>query len=369
MSGTNVNPGAWEGKCVHSESTLHQLSPYLGKMKSSMAEELILSYTEPRDTVLDPFSGSGTVPLEASINNRHTLAIDRNPYAVTLTNAKLNPPKSLDEAINSAEYYLDQITPEEGRGVEEIPDWVREFFHPKTLSGIAQLFPILRDNDEYFLIACLLGILHHQRPGFLSYPASHLKPYLRDEKFPRDQYPERYEYRPIQPRLIAKIERAFRRCPSMNQELIRRVWDGDSPAIISNEIPADSVDAIITSPPYMNKLDYGRDNRLRLFFIGVSDYTDLDGSPKSKDEYRDFLDRFLKESIRALNGDGQMVFVLGESRRSGAAVDTSEVLMEMVQKRDELSIEELIQDKVPVREINSMSSKTETILTLSKEVA
>jgi DNA modification methylase len=36
------------------------------------------------------------------------------------------------------------------------------------------------------------------------------------------------------------------------------------------------VDAIITSPPYMRQLDYGRDNRLRLWFLGVNDSTFLD---------------------------------------------------------------------------------------------
>lgn len=334
-----------------------------------MAKELILGYSEPQDAVLDPFSGSGTVPLEAAINGRHALSIDRNPYALTLTRAKLMPPKSLEEAIESAEKYLDKIEPERGRSTEDIPDWVKKFFHPKTLSGIAQLFPLLRENNEHFLIACLLGILHHQRPGFLSYPASHLKPYLRDEKFPREEHPDRYEYRPIRPRLISKVERAYRRFPSFDDELIRKIWEGDSPTIIGNQIPSDSVDALITSPPYMNKLDYGRDNRLRLFFIGVSDYTDLDGSPKSKEEYRYFLDRFLSQSIRVLKEDGIMVFVLGESRRSGNAVDTSEILLEMVKENERLSIQDLIQDKVPVREINSMSSKTETILAISREVS
>ncbi|QLK25127.1 site-specific DNA-methyltransferase [Natrinema zhouii] len=330
-----------------------------------MAKELVQTYSSPGDTILDPFSGSGTVPLEAAIEKREAIGIDRNPYSILLSKAKLHPPKSEEEAKESAEKYLSKIEPESGVGTDDIPEWVAEFFHPKTLSGIVQLAPLLRENDEHFLLACLLGILHHQRPGFLSYPASNLRPYLRDEKFPRDQYPEKYEYREIRPRLFSKIERAFRRAPEFDNSLQQTIYSGDSAEVINEEIQKDRLDTIITSPPYMNKLDYGRDNRLRLYFLGVEDYEDLDGSPENRQQYRDFLDNFLSEATNALQPGGNLIFVMGESQRSGAAVDTSEVLANMVKNEEYgMSVKEAVQDKVPQREINSMSTKSETILVL-----
>ena len=53
----------WHGSYNGRESSLQQLSPYVGKMKSGMAQVLISLYTEPGDLILDPFSGSGVVPL------------------------------------------------------------------------------------------------------------------------------------------------------------------------------------------------------------------------------------------------------------------------------------------------------------------
>lgn len=367
MAITELDPKAWEERCVHSESTLHQLSPFLGKMKSTMAKELVTTFSNKRDTILDPFSGSGTVPLEAAISHRGSIGIDRNPYSILLTKAKLNPPHSLETALDRAEEYLDDIESIPDHPPETTPDWVREFYHPKTLAGLEDLSETLRSNDEHFLLACLLGILHHQRPGFLSYPASHLRPYLRDEKFPRDQHPERYEYREIRPRLIAKIERAYRRFPSFDESLDRKVLAGDSSEMMSKYLGKEDVDTIITSPPYMDKLDYGRDNRLRLYFLGIEDYKVLDGSPESRESYREFLDRFLRESVRVLSHNGKLIVVLGESKRSGAAVETSEVLLEMVDsERYGFSIATALKDKVPVRKINSMSSQEETILVLEK---
>ena len=61
------------------------------------------------------------------------------------------------------------------------------------------------------IVGHLLGILHHQRPGFLSFPSSHLVPYLRSRKYPRKMFPEMYSYRELRPRLLAKIMRSYKR--------------------------------------------------------------------------------------------------------------------------------------------------------------
>ena len=50
----------WEERTLYSECTWHQLSPYIGRMKSSMARSLVSQFSQPGDTVYDPFSGAGT---------------------------------------------------------------------------------------------------------------------------------------------------------------------------------------------------------------------------------------------------------------------------------------------------------------------
>src|SRR6476660_3881071 len=79
----------WHGSFNGRESTLQQLSPYVGKMKSAMARVLINLYSKPGDIVLDPFSGSGVVPLEAVLAGRSAWANDLSPYAYVLTRGKL----------------------------------------------------------------------------------------------------------------------------------------------------------------------------------------------------------------------------------------------------------------------------------------
>src|SRR5437773_2352682 len=90
----------WAGSSAKTETTLHQLSPYIGKLKSSIATSLIDQFTKRGQVVYDPFSGSGTVALAAWLAGRRVVANDLSPYAYLLTRAKLFPYASADEALS-----------------------------------------------------------------------------------------------------------------------------------------------------------------------------------------------------------------------------------------------------------------------------
>ncbi|MCK4814395.1 DNA adenine methylase, partial [bacterium] len=342
-----IDPGKWEGNCQSSESTLHQIAPYVGKMKSQMAQCLIESSSRHGDLVLDPFVGSGVVALECAIHGRGIFCSDVNPYAVTLTKAKLTAPATSDEALTKAHQYLSYAkVASQSLSLEPVPSWVKPFFHLKTLKEILALAELLRENEEHFLLACLLGILQHQRPGFLSFPASHLVPYLRTRKFPKENHPELYEYRDIAPRLENKIQRVYRCFPTIDPDLPKKCIQCDATTL--NLLPG-SVDAVITSPPYMNALSYGRDNRLRLWLLGVNDYRSYDQiSPRNPTEFRRLMGKCLAIFQQVLRSKGTCVLVLGEVHRAGYTIDTAQLVIELATKEiGNYNCEDIISDTVP----------------------
>jgi hypothetical protein len=301
---------SWVGSVLKAESTLHQLSPYIGKLKSSIARSLVLQFTNSNEVIYDPFSGSGTVALEGWAAGRSVIANDLSPYAVLLTRAKLYPARSLEAALKDIQIISDELACQiEAIDLRSVPVWVREFFHPETLREVLAWSRILRRRRKWFLLASLLGILHHQRPGFLSYPSSHTVPYLRLKAFPPKEYPELYEYRSLRDRFEAKIKRAFRRVPELNYELGRRCFS-QSAHLLS---PATKVDAIITSPPYMRQLDYARDNRLRLWFLGRGDSRFLDRtiSPR-KDAFLGLMNRCFERWKTVLRPNKYCILVVGD---------------------------------------------------------
>ena len=71
-------------------SPLHSLCSYQGKLKPAIAHFLVTQFTKPGETVLDPLSGAGTIPLEALLNGRRALANDLQELGFILSSAKVN---------------------------------------------------------------------------------------------------------------------------------------------------------------------------------------------------------------------------------------------------------------------------------------
>jgi hypothetical protein len=57
-------PPIWKTYPDSSECTIHQLSPYIGKLRASIAHNLVSKYSKKNDLIVDPFSGSGTIRLK-----------------------------------------------------------------------------------------------------------------------------------------------------------------------------------------------------------------------------------------------------------------------------------------------------------------
>lgn len=337
-------PKWWKEPCAHVECSLHQLAPYIGKIKSRIAGDLIEQYSKPGDLIVDPFAGAGTIPLEAAIRGRRAFAADISPYARILSYAKLSPPRTLEAALNSVEKALLEAEALPQPDLRSVPLWVRRFFHPDTLRSALRFATVARQPGNEFPMACFLGILHHQRPGFLSYPSSHLVPYLRSKKYPQTKFPEMYAYRELKPRLLAKVQRTYKR--------FAKLWRVDA---TFHQSPVEELklpqrfDALITSPPYMNALDYGRDNRLRLWFIDPSlAENEVNDVTQRRKAFVEGIMSLATKVESGLSRGGYCVFVVGEEVRRSFNAHPSEVVVTLMsQKAPSLRLRKVVTDDIP----------------------
>ena len=337
-------PPHWSACQTSQEYTLHQLSPYIGKLKSIIARDLIVQYSSPGDLVVDMFCGSGTVPLEAACLGRRVFASDRGKYAVLLTKGKLHAPKSSEIALAHLDGVIDRAKSVATPDLRRVPPWVRAFFHPRTLKEILQIVEILRSERRYFLLGTLLGILHHQRPGFLSFPSSHLVPYLRTEKFPRCEYPELYHYREVAPRLRRKVERVLARPAPVLYQPGRNIRQSSASGV---SLPTE-IDCVITSPPYMNALDYHRDNRLRLWFLGEYRDDQNDRAYRSCGAFRKLMADLASKIERKMRSGGYCVLVVGERTLRGGSKSPSQIVLEaFLSTGDWFTLDRVISDAIP----------------------
>ncbi|MDY7232505.1 hypothetical protein [Hyalangium rubrum] len=255
--------------------------------------------------------------------------------------------------------------------LRSVPAWVRQFFHPRTLKEAISFANTCIHEKDCFLLACLLGILHHQRPGFLSYPSSHLVPYLRNELFPRAKFPDLYGYRDLRSRLIKKMSRAL-----AMQMANRTLVVGESTVLhhpVEHLSLQRQVDTIITSPPYMNALDYRRDNRLRLWFLdrNITDYAPEPTDRKSA--FDETISGFARNVVSFLRPGGACVMVIGDTiSRKRIKTHPAERAIEILTGFDrKLSVERVIEDRIPdVRRSRrgAQAMKKELVVVLRKKV-
>jgi len=299
------------GEKVYVKSSLHSIAPYVGKLRPELANKLINEYSLKKDLIFDPFSGSGTVALEAWINNRNTVAVDLNFYAFLLTKAKMNPYPIYDDVKKKYDKYCRIVESKDIKfDLRKIPKEIRVFFHSKTIKEILAWSSILREKREWFLLACLMGILHHQRPGFLSYPSSHGAPYLRTKKYPKEKYPELYDYRSVKDRLLSKIDRTYKEIPKLDFSKTRKVFNCNT--LNLNHLQKQNI-TIISSPPYMKSLTYARDNRLRLWFLGYPEWQQLEKKiSMGKYDFLDLMKKCFKKWYNIQKKDNYCILVIGD---------------------------------------------------------
>ena len=300
----NISKLEWKDGLYGKQSwghSLHKIAPYVGRIKPPFAHFLIKYVTNPGDIILDPFCGIGTIPLEGSLCGRNTIGVDLNPYAITVSNAKTQHNLNLEDLIEYVEN-LEIIS--KGVSIRKIPDWVKEYYNKNTLKEILYTLDILKADKQKFIYGCLVGISQGHRPGHLSKPCAWTLPYK-----PRPDDPG--EYRDVKTRLIAKIKRNYKDKIESSGSI--KILKEDSRKLsLENE----SVDHIISSPPYYNTLDYVNSHRLRLAICGVYNENEKKAlRDQTIQRYKDYIDEMRKvivELYRVLKPGGYCVFVVGD---------------------------------------------------------
>jgi DNA modification methylase len=171
----------------------------------------------------------------------------------------------------------------------------------------------------------------------------------------------------VRDRLEAKVQRAFKRMPDLDSSLYRRCFSKDA-ATFRPPVP---VDTIITSPPYMRQLDYGRDNRLRLWFLGTADWRGLDKTVSPREtEFLELMRRCLLLWRNILRPKGFCVLIFGDAwsriyRRPLPDAITSIALQQV----GGYALHDTCTDSIPdVRRVrrDCRGSLTETVIVLKK---
>jgi DNA modification methylase len=272
----------WDFVGKQSESPFSAIHWHPGRFASQLPATFIGLLSPPGDLVLDPFVGSGTALVEAQRLGRRSIGIDLNPIACLTARAKTLAVSEevIEEAVTTikedATAYLGNQLPTDTRPSVQalVPSGVQaEKWYTKgvredlgLLWGLLQSYEgIKRTLAEAAFSAILLPVCRETRHwGYVcdnSYPRTNHQGNVLDE-FCRTldrlelAYHERDAERIARLGMHGDIEEALIICADAREALGR--------------IPAESVDLVVTSPPYFGVSDYVKAQRLSMEWFGYT---------------------------------------------------------------------------------------------------
>lgn len=297
--------------------SLHEIS-YRACFKPQLPRFFIERLTDPGDRVLDPFSGRGTTGLEAALLGRIPVAGDANPLAEILLRARLNPPR-----MESVKDRLAAL-PLEDPG-SDFNEELLVFYHSKTLLALENLRKHLAPPgsgnavDDWIRLVATNRLTGHS-PGFFSVytlPPNQATSVVAQRRInaKRGQSPPERDVRTI----ILKKSRNLlsdltdcdfvRLAVAASNAVLRTGFAHDAP-----DLKSGTVQLVVTSPPFLDVVDYRGDNWLRCWFNQIDAGTLPVWNVRKESAWQERMTQVFRELRRVLVRDGSVAFEVGEIR-------------------------------------------------------
>jgi DNA methylase len=300
--------------------SLHEVS-YRACFKPQLPRFFIERLTAPGDIVYDPFMGRGTTLIEAALTGRVPYGCDVNPLSRVLCEPRLEPPstEAIDRALAEVDFEDADPTPEE----------LRVFYHRDTLRDISALRKHLLSREragpltaaDHWVRMVAVNRLTGHSPGFFSVYSmppnqavsaqSQAKINARLRQIP--------PWRDV-PAIILRKSRSLLRdvTPATREQLAplaSRARFFTRASTSTPRIPSNSVALVVTSPPFLDVVDYKTDNWLRCWFSGIDASSVPVTQAKTVEDWRAFVTGTLGELRRILRPGGHVAFEVGEVKR------------------------------------------------------
>lgn len=311
----------WTSKQRQS-NPLHEIS-YRACFKAELPAFFIKLLTKEGDTVYDPFAGRGTTPVEAALLGRKIISNDVNPLSKILLKPRLFIPDYVEIEKRLSEIEFNE------KLKAEID--LSMFYHPKTEAGIVSLrkYLISRNEndsgdyvDEWIRMVATNRLTGHSKNFFSVYtlPPNQAASAERQRKINklRNQKPE---YKDVKAIILKKTVDLTK---NITGDLRFRLFNAGKTAMFLTEdarytkkIKSGSVDLTVTSPPFLNVVNYKDDNWLRCWFNNIDTEKVSKNITISKHlmDWESIMGEVFRELFRVTKKNKWVAFEVGEIRK------------------------------------------------------
>lgn len=341
---SNNNPLIWEGRSEITKAyfkegnfstgyATHGLFPYRGKFHPQLIKGILnILKIQPGDVVLDPMCGSGTLNVEASIIGINSIGIEKSPFCVLMSKVKY-------EALKAFSEQLSRIEKETNKNYKiltknkKLPDDFKFENGFEIEKGITLL--VFLDAMGYAR-RCLKSI---------------------DVLFPS-----------VLRRYVGQINSFIQAREKLKLKIGNAKFEiGDARHLTLED---NSIDAIITSPPYSFAIDYIENDHSQLEYLGYDasklkeEMIGLKGENKKEKlaNYFSDMDKVLSEMSRVLKVGKYAVIIIGSNDIQTGGIRLETKVEEMALKHGFVLDQKIIK---PIKGIQN-TMRDEYILFLRK---
>lgn len=302
--------------------SLHEVS-YRACFKAELPTFFIERFTKPGEVVYDPFLGRGTTALQASLEGQVAYGCDLNPLSKVLLEPRLDPP-----TLEQVERRLEEI---DLSNPEDIREDLLVFYAPSTLSELCALREYFLNKkeldpvDKWIRMVALNRLTGHSAGFFSVYTLPPNQAVSVDSQrkinLKRKQTPEPKRVKD----LILRKTRTLLKDVTHGEQQVKGHKILTQDCRNTPEIASDSVSLIVTSPPFLDVVDYAADNWLRCWFIGVDPRSVNLIPAKTLSDWEDFITSVMRELKRVLKPGGKIAFEVGEIQHGKVLLEESVV--------------------------------------------
>jgi len=259
---------SWDFRNAKTKSYTHGLHSYPAMFIPQVARRLLLTYSKKGDTICDIFCGSGTALVESRLLGRNAYGIDLNPLATFLAKVKTTP---IDPELLSKRYIelLDRIKKINSSEITK-PEFknIEFWFKEKVIIELAKIKKAIKEIGNknirnFFLVAFSETVRKSSNTKSGEFKLVRIKKEKLDNYNPN-----------VLEVFKQKVESNIRGMEEFYRDVDKNTWAkiilGDSSQ--DNDIKENSVDCIITSPPYGDSrttVAYGQFSRLSAQWIDI----------------------------------------------------------------------------------------------------
>jgi DNA modification methylase len=239
----------------------HNIHPYPAKYPPHIPNLIINNYAKKDYVIMDPFMGSGTTILEANFLNYFAVGNDINPLSPYIVKCKTTKLQENDiELLNELARHIEFSY--ENKEEISLIDWkgVDKWFKPNILYEISLIKQIML-QDKYINLNWFTTIVYSSIIVTVSNQDNDIR-YCSHVKTANDV--DGYAIK----QFLNKLKKYIK-----DNQLLDKSYENhkliNNNALTLESVEDDSIDLLITSPPYANTNDYFLNSRLRLLCLDL----------------------------------------------------------------------------------------------------